>query len=252
MEAAMPRIRRTALIALLATAVALALPAPAFAPYTRQVLASEAFNFVEVCPNYLSFEVARYADHDQAGDYEPPVNTTVTIQAVTPPPTGSTPAGDVVLNQPVALRAFDPPLSIELPDEGIWEEFSHHGRAVLAWSHRLAPGTKVAVGAAESFQSPPVSQPHILTVASRCGTPRLELTAVCASPTAATLAWRVGNPNGFPVDYNAEVQGGRQLRLGTVPARTTITFTTDRVPGTNTVLLYVGGRQVDTDTACRR
>jgi hypothetical protein len=70
---------------------------------------------------------------------------------------------------------------------------------------------------------------------------------VCASPTAATLAWRVRNPNRFPVDYNAEVQGVRQLRLGTVPAKTRITFTTDRVAGTNTVHLYVGGRQVDSE-----
>jgi len=107
----------------------------------------------------VSFEVARYAEHDQAGGYEPPADTMVTIQAVTPPSTGSTPAGDLVLNQPVPLRAFDPPLSIELPHEGIREEFSHHGRAVLAWNHRLAPGTSVAIGAAESFQSPPASQP---------------------------------------------------------------------------------------------
>ena len=175
----------------------------------------------------------------------------VTIQAVTPPSTGSTPAGDLVLNQPVPLRAFDPPLSIELPHEGIREEFSHHGRAVLAWNHRLAPGTSVAIGAAESFQSPPASQPHILTVSARCNTPKLELAPVCASPTAATLAWRVRNPNGFPVDYNAEVQGVRQLRLGTVPARGAVIFTTDRVAGTNTVHLYVGGRRVDSDTACR-
>jgi hypothetical protein len=75
---------------------------------------------------------------------------------------------------------------------------------------------------------------------------------VCASPTAATLEWRVRNPNAFPVDYNAEVQGVRQLRLGTVPVKSTITFTTDRVAGTNTVHLYVGGRRVDSDTACRK
>jgi hypothetical protein len=72
---------------------------------------------------------------------------------------------------------------------------------------------------------------------------------VCANPTAATLEWRVRNPNAFPVDYNAEVQGVRQLGLGTVPA--TITFTADQVAGTNTVHLYVGGRRVDPDTACR-
>jgi hypothetical protein len=43
--------------------------------------------------------------------------------------------------------------------------------------------------------------------------------------------------------YNAEVQGVRQLRLGNVPAKSTITFTADRVAGTNTVHLYVGGRR---------
>ena len=241
---------RTALIALMATAVTLAIQAPAFAPYSRAVFASEAFNFVEVCPNYVSFEVARYAEHDQAGSDEPPVDTTVTIQAVTPPPIESAPGGDVVVNQPVALRGFDPPLSIELPMEGIWEEFSHHGRAMLRWSRQLAPGTKVAVGAAESFQSPPASQPHVLTVSRECRTPKLELASVCARPTAPTLAWRVRNSNGFPVDYNAEVKGVRQLRLGTVPAKTTITFTTDRVAGTNTVDLYVGGQRTDTESAC--
>jgi hypothetical protein len=52
--------------------------------------------------------------------------------------------------------------------------------------------------------------------------------------------------------YNAEVQGVRQLRLGNVPAKSTITFTADRVAGTNTVHLYVGGRRVDSDTACRK
>ena len=75
----MPSTRRAALIALLTLGLLLALQAPALAPYTRQVFASEAFNFVEVCPDYVSFEVARYADHDQAGGYEPPVDTTVTI-----------------------------------------------------------------------------------------------------------------------------------------------------------------------------
>ena len=247
----MHSIRRTALFALLTLGLLLAVQAPASAVFARSVFASEAFNFVEVCPDYVSFEVARYAEHDQAGGHEPPVDTMVTIQAVTPPPTGSTPAGEFVLNQPVSLRAFDPPLNIELPNEGIWEEFSHHGRAVLAWNHRLAPGTKVAIGAAESFQSPPASQPHTLTVSTKCNTPKLELAPVCASPTAMTLAWRVHNPNRFPVDYNAEVQGVRQLRLGTVPAKSTTTFTTDRVTGPNTVHLYVGGRQVDSDTACR-
>jgi hypothetical protein len=62
----------------------------------------------------------------------------------------------------------------------------------------------------------------------------------------------VRNPNAFPVNYNAEVQGVRQLRLGTVPAKSTITFTADRVAGTNTVRLYVGIRRVDSDTACRK
>jgi hypothetical protein len=252
LEAPMRTTQRTALAALLTLGLLLAVQAPAFAPYARAVFASEAFNFVEVCPNYVSFEVARYADHDQAAGYESPVDTTVTIQAVTPPPTTSTGAHDFVVNQPVRLRAFDPPLSIELPDEGIWEEFSHHGRAVLPWTHRLAPGTKVAVGAAESFQSPPASQPHILTVSTRCKTPKLVLASVCASPTAATLAWRVRNPNAFPVDYNAEVQGVRQLRLGTVPAKSTTTFTTDRVTGPNTVILYVGGQHVATAAACRQ
>jgi hypothetical protein len=122
---------------------------------------------------------------------------------------------------------------------------------VLSWDHQLAPGTRVAIGAAESFQTPPASQPHLLTVAATCQPPKLRLKAVCADPAAATLAWRVRNPNPFPVDFNAEVAGVRQLRLGTVPANSTTTFTTDRVTGTNTVHLYVGGRQVDSDTACR-
>jgi hypothetical protein len=65
----------------------------------------------------------------------------------------------------------------------------------------------------------------------------VELAPVCASPTAATLEWRVRNPNAFPVNYNAEVQGVRQLRLGTVPAKSTSTFPADRVAGTNTVHL---------------
>jgi hypothetical protein len=252
MEAPMYGIRRTALVALLTLGLLLAVQAPALAVFARSVFASEAFNFVEVCPDYLSFEVARYAEHDQAAAQEAPTDTTVTIQGITPPPTGSTPLGEFVVDQPVRLRAFDPPLNIELPNEGIWEEFSHHGRAVLPWTHRLAPGTKVAVGAAESFQSPPASQPHILTVSTRCKTPKLVLASVCASPTAATLAWRVRNPNAFPVDYNAEVQGVRQLRLGTVPAKSTTTFTTDRVTGPNTVILYVGGQHVATAAACRQ
>jgi hypothetical protein len=247
----MHSIRRTALVALLTLGLLLAVQAPALAVFARAVFASEAFNFVEVCPDYLSFEVARYAEHDQAAQ-EAPTDTAVTIQAITPPSTGSTSLGEFVVDQPVRLRAFDPPLSIELPNEGIWEEFSHHGRAVLSWTHRLAPGTKVAVGAAESFQSPPASQPHILTVSTRCKTPKLVLASVCASPTAAMLAWRVRNPNAFPVDYNADVQGVRQLRLGTVPAKSTTTFTTDRVTGPNTVLLYVGGQHVATAAACRR
>jgi hypothetical protein len=54
--------------------------------------------------------------------------------------------------------------------------------------------------------------------------------------------------------YNAEVQGVRQLRLGTVPAKSTITFTADRVAGTNTVHLYVcmSAAAVVSDTACRK
>jgi hypothetical protein len=32
---------------------------------------------------------------------------------------------------------------------------------------------------------------------------------------------------------------------------TTFTFTADRVAGTNTIHLDVGGRRVDSDTACR-
>jgi hypothetical protein len=252
MEAPMYGIRRTALVALLTLGLLLAVQAPALAVFARSVFASEAFNFVEVCPDYLSFEVARYAEHDQAAAQEAPTDTTVTIQGITPPPTGSTPLGEFVVDQPVRLRAFDPPLNIELPNEGIWEEFSHHGRAVLRWNRQLAPGTQVAVGAAVSFQSPPVSQPHVLTVARECKTPRLTLAPVCAPPTAATLEWWLRNPNPVPVDYNADVQGVRQLRLGTVPAKSTITFTTERVAGTNTVHLYVGGQHMATASACRQ
>ena len=79
-------IRRTALAALLTIGLLLAVQTPASAVFARSVFASEAFNFVEVCPDYVSFEVARYAEHDQAGGHEPPVDTMVTIQAVTPPP----------------------------------------------------------------------------------------------------------------------------------------------------------------------
>ena len=93
--------------------------------------------------------------------------------------------------------------------------------AAKPWPRRAAP---CANSATNSCHDPRAQQPL---------SDGVELAPVCASPTAATLEWRVRNPNAFPVNDNAEVQGVRQLRLGTVPAKSTITFTADRVAGTN-------------------
>jgi hypothetical protein len=61
----------------------------------------------------------------------------------------------------------------------------------------------------------------------------------------------VHNPNPTAVEFNAQVLGTRpaEVELGTAPPNGAVTFQTDRVPGLNIVLLFVGGKLVNLGVA---
>jgi hypothetical protein len=234
------RARVTAIVLASACLVVLG-AAPAFAPFQRT--AAEAINVTEACPRYLSFEVASMAPTPG------PNGLTVTIQAYSPPPTATSP-GTLVLNRTVRVREVEPDLN-PLADEPE-EFFPFHGRAVLFWDvGRLAPGTKVFIGPPGVFEDPPQAPPVERTITPRCDTPGLRFAFVRSQSTAQVLTWRVRNPNPAAVDFNAEVLGTRpvQVVLGTVPANGEVTFQTNRVPGLNVVLLFVGGKLVNLGVA---
>jgi hypothetical protein len=87
-----------------------------------------------------------------------------------------------------------------------------------------------------------------VTQRDRC---RLGLDFVRSQSTAQVQTWRVRNPNPTAVEFNAQVLSPEpvQVKLGTVPPNGAVTFQTDRVPGLNIVLLFVGGKLVNLGVA---
>ena len=211
--------------------------APAFAPFQRT--AAEAVNVTEACPHYLSFEVVSM-------DPDPGPPPTVTIQAYSPPPTATSP-GRLVLNRTVRVQKVDPELA-PTPDG---DKFPFHGRAVLRWERGpLAPGAKVVVGPPDVFGDDAMDSPVKAKVSQRCDTPGLRLDFVRSQSTAQVLTWRVRNPNPTAVEFNAELlTRPAEVELGTAPPNGEVTFQTDRVPGPNIVLLFVGGKLVNLGVA---
>jgi hypothetical protein len=232
---------RVTAIALASACLVVLGAAPAFAPFART--AAEAINVTEACPSYLSLEVVTMAP--DPGPHGP----TVTIQAYSPPPTATSP-GRLVLDRTVRVREVEPDLNpIANEPESF---FGFHGRAVLFWdTGRLAPGAEVAVGPPDVFEDPPQDLPIVRTVSQRCDTPGLRFAFVRSQSTAQVLTWRVRNPNPTAVEFNAEVLGTRpaQVVLGTAPPNSEVTFQTNRVPGLNVVLLFVGGKLVNLGVA---
>jgi hypothetical protein len=231
--------RARAIVVVLVTACLLVLgAAPAFAVFGRT--AAEAINITEACPHYLSFEVVSMAP------VIGPHGATVTIQAYSPPPTDTSP-GRLVLNRTVRVQKVDPDLA-PTPDG---EAFPFHGRAVLRWDRGpLAPGTKVAIGPPTVFGPDAMGPPIPETISQRCHTPGLRLDFVRSQSTAQVLTWRVRNPNPTAVEFNAELlTRPAEVELGTAPPNGAVTFQTDRVPGPNIVLLFVGGKLVNLGVA---
>lgn len=233
---------RVITVVLVSTCLLVLGAAPAFAPFQRT--AAEATNVTEACPNYLSLEVVTMAP--DPGPHGP----TVTIQAYSPPPTATSP-GKLVLNRTVRVREVVEPGLNPIANEPE-SFFGFHGRAVLFWdSGRLPPGTEVAIGPPDVFEDPPQDQPIMKTISSRCHTPGLRLDFVRSQSTAQVLTWRVRNPNPTAVEFNAQVLSPEpvQVKLGTAPPNGEVTFQTDRVPGPNIVLLFVGGKLVNLGVA---
>lgn len=233
----MPGRRTTIIVSLLSVALLILAVTPASARFARA--AGEAINPAEACPRYLSLEVA-----SQDVVAEP-----VTIQAYAVSDDGTR---TLVLERTLNVREVEPPLQPLLlppPGEDVEkDEFNFHRRAVLRWDKgRLAPGTTIEVRTAESGEMGATT-----TVSKRCDTPRLRLDLVDKS--AESFRWRVRNPTDEESTFNAEVllSHPAEVRVGVVPARGEVEFTTNRRAGPTIVLLFVGGKLVDVELARRR
>jgi hypothetical protein len=224
--------------------------APALARWHRE--AREGINVLRVCPQYVAFEAASIGPVDGST----PPTFTISMEAYSPPPATLPPAGtDLVLRQDVTLPLD--PRAIVLDDDEEPTQFSYFGSFVLGWEggRRLAPGTEVTIGLADTFVPGSQSEGAFETFtvpfaeAGTCETPTLELKAVCAK-AKKKLTWRVRNPNPFRVEFTFEVVGTDQSGTRSVRPNGTTTFKTRRVPGANTVRLLVDGQEVDRENAC--
>jgi hypothetical protein len=251
----MTRHRKVVGVAILAVATLLLAQAPALARWHRE--AREGVNVLQVCPRYVTLEVASLGPVDGST----PPSFTVPVEAYTPPLTADSPlpppADTNVLRRDLQVPLQ--PFEVVLDDEGTPTQFNYFGRFTLGWGggQMLAPGTEVTIGVADTFvpggQSEDAFETFTVPFAESgsCETPDLELRSVC-SKGKKKLTWRVRNPNPFQVQFTWEVVGTDQSGSETVPANGRTSFKTRRVAGPNTTRLLVDGQEVDVEDACFR